>query len=301
MKLRLLLLAASLAVAAPFVAHSQADKPPAAKTAPAAGDKKPNTANWWQKSALDHDRVKQVLFHANGSLSFMQATGNTSGTTLDVGGAFQARKSVITSDFATQYTRRDMIYGFGGGSAHYSERTIREQITGDLTRHASLVGGVEDYSNTMMFMNDRLSFYGGVGTAPYRSDRHQLNFIAAVGYTQFDFDRQAMLAIPSPFINRSVLALPTTSPSSGGALAMQSWRWNIGRKIAFTEDASYMQYFDTFLGHRWTINVGGDVPITKHFSFGPTYRVKEETNAIVHALTVKPNDRTFMLSFRASM
>ena len=90
---------------------------------------------------------------------------------------------------------------------------------------------------------------------------------------------------------------------------MQGMRWKFipGKDVAFIQDATYMQYFDTFLGHRWTVNIAGDVPILRskgpgpaHLSFGPAYRVKEETNSIVHALTVKPMDKTFLMGFRIS-
>ena len=94
-------------------------------------------------------------------------------------------------------------------------------------------------------------------------------------------------------------------------MSMQGMRWKFipGKDVAFVEDATYMQYFETLLGHRWTVNVAGDVPVLRgkgpgappHLSFGPAYRVKEETNAIVHALTVKPMDKTFLMGFRISL
>jgi hypothetical protein len=239
----------------------------------------------------------------------MDAEGNTSGTTLDTNARLQARKWRFTNDVVGAVTRKRITYGFGAGSADYDERTIREQLQFDVTRKFSLIGGIEDYTNTLFFMNRRLNVYGGVGETFVNRDRFHFYMIAAVGHASFEFDRARMLSL-GPFITRNVLGLPTTSPSGGGAMAMQGMRWKFipGKNVAFIQDATYMQYFDTFLGHRWTVNIAGDVPLLRgkepgapaHLSFGPAYRVKEETNSIVHALTVKPMDKTFLMGFRIS-
>jgi hypothetical protein len=279
---------------------AQTSQKAVSSTADASAPKKPDTSGWWQKSSLDFPGVSQVLLHVDGSLSFMDAAGNTSGTTIDTAANAYVRKSRWTSHFFGQMTRKRITFGFGAGSADYDERTLREQVDFDLTRRVALFGGIEDYTNTLFFMKERLNTYGGAGATFYRSERHNVFLGAALGHANFVFDRQRMLSLP-PFISANIRALATTSPSGGGALAMQAWRWRITGKVAFTEDATYMNYFDTILGHRWTINLGGDVPITRHFSFVPAYRLKEETNVYVHALTVKPLDRTFVMGVRVSL
>jgi hypothetical protein len=271
--------------------------------------KKPDTRPWWQKSSFDYPPTPQVLWHVEGSFSFMDAEGNTSGTTLDTNARVEARKWRFTSDFVGAMTRKRITFGFGAGSADYDERTVREQLQFDVTRKFSLIGGIEDYTNTLFFMNRRLNVYGGAGETFVNTDSLHFYVIAAAGHAGFEFDRTRMLSL-GPFISRNVLSLPTTSPSGGGAMGMQGMRWKFipSKNVAFIEDATYMQYFETFLGHRWTVNVAGDVPVLRskapgappRLSFGPAYRVKEETNAIVHALTVKPMDRTFLMGFRIS-
>jgi hypothetical protein len=274
-----------------------------------AAAKKPDTRPWWLKSSFDHPPTSQILWHVEGSFSFMDAEGNSSGTTLDSNARLQARKGRFTSDFMGAITRKRITYGFGAGSADYDERTVREQLQFDVTRKFSLIAGIEDYTNTLFFMNRRLNVYGGVGEMFVNRETFHLYLTGAVGHAGFEFDRARMLSL-GPFITRNVLGLPTTSPSGGGAMSMQGMRWKFipGKDVAFVEDATYMQYFETFLGHRWTVNIAGDVPVLRgkgpgappHLSFGPAYRVKEETNAIVHALTVKPMDKTFLMGFRIS-
>lgn len=306
--LLILITATGLAAAAPLSCgdedqDSQPGAQNAVETKPAdtkEATKKPDLGPWWQKSSLDYPPIHQVLWHAAGSFSFMDAAGNTSGTTLDSNASLDVRKWRFTSHLLGAITRKRIVFGFGAGSADYDERTLREQVDFDLTKRVSLINGIEDYTNTLFFMDRRLNIYSGVGTTLLHSERHHFYFIAALGHASFVFNRTRMLSL-GPVISRNVLGLETTNPSGGGAMSMQGWRWVITHKVVFTEDATYMQYFDTFLGHRWTINLAGDVPITKHLSFGPAYRVKEETNAIVHALTVQPQDRTFVMGFRLSI
>ncbi len=315
--LLMMIAAAGMAAAVPlWTGDEDQDSKPAAQKAvdPNSADakaaaKKPDNRPWWQKSSFDDAPTPGILWHVEGSFSFMDAEGNSSGTTLDSNARLQARKGRWTSDFTGAVTRKRITFGFGAGSADYDERTVREQVQYDVTRKFALIGGIEDYTNTLFFMNRRLNVYGGAGETFFNSDRFHFYLIGAVGHAGFEFARDRMLSL-GPYITANVLALPTTSPSGGGAMGMQGMRWKFipGKDVAFVEDATYMQYFESFLGHRWTVNVAGDVPVLRgkgpgappHLSFGPAYRVKEETNEIVHALTVKPMDKTFLMGFRIS-
>jgi len=314
----LMMIAAGIVAAGPLWTgdEDQDSKPAPQKAVDAssaeakAAAKKPDNRPWWVKSSFDDAPTPGILWHVEGSFSFMDAEGNSSGTTLDSNARLQARKGRFTSDFTGAITRKRITFGFGAGSADYDERTVREQLQFDVTRKVALIAGIEDYTNTLFFMSRRLNVYGGAGETFVNRDWLQVYLIGAVGHAGFEFDRTRMLSL-GPFISANVLALPTTSPSGGGAMSMQGMRWKFipGKDVAFVEDATYMQYFETLLGHRWTVNVAGDVPVLRgkgpgappHLSFGPAYRVKEETNAIVHALTVKPMDKTFLMGFRISL
>lgn len=288
--------AISLCAAAP-----EDQNPPSEPQAPAAGaqqaPKKRELGNWWEKSAMEfHPLPARWLFHGAGTLSYMNATGNTSGTTLDVSANADVRKARFTSHSVAQWSRRNMVYGFTRSSVDYVERTLREQVDCDLTWYVKLIAGVEDYRNTLIFMDKRLNVYGGVGGTLFRNEKQQLTLTAGVGHADFTFDRAQMLRV-----NPRQIGVMDTSPSSGGALAMQAWRWKVSPRFNFSEDASYMKYFDSYLGCRWTINLSGNFPIDKRFSFNVSYRVKEETNAIIKALGVFPQDRTFLLGIRVSI
>jgi len=255
-------------------------------------------SNWWQKSSLDFAKTPgRILWHADGTLSFLQASGNSSGSTFDTRAGFDARRWRLTSSSFLQVSKRDITYGFGAGSAQYSDDTLREQVDLDLTRRVMLLGGVEYYRNTLMFMDRRLNKYGFLFSDSEPTEKHKLDLMVALGHASFDFDREAMLRVNPVAVD----ALKTTSPSSMGAMAIQNWRWAVSPRFTFSETASRMEYFHRDLGYRWTLDLEGNAPVSKRFSVTAAYRIREETNTYIKALRVKPMDRTFTLGIRFSI
>ena len=283
-------------------AESDDPNPPGTQQPPAAAGesqapKKKDLGTWWQKSSMEYTPLPtQLLFHADGTFSYMNASGNTSGTILNFSASADLRKSRFTSHSFAQEGRNIMVYGFTRSSVNYVERTLREQVDCDLTWYLKLVAGIEDYRNTLIFMDKRLNVYGGVGGTLFRNQKQQLTVTTAVGHADFTFDRAQMLRV-----NPREIGVIDTSPSSGGGLAMQTWRWKVSPRFNFSEDATYMKYFLSALGYRWTINLSGNLPIDKRLSFNVSYRVKEETNTIIKALGVFPQDRTFLLGIRVTI
>src|SRR5258708_15132957 len=103
---------ASIAVLALFAALAPAgaatDQQNAASSQPPAGQqvaagtpeakKGPNLTGWWRKGAMEyHPLPKQWLFHGEAIVSFMDAKGNTDGTSLEITGSADLRKSRFTS------------------------------------------------------------------------------------------------------------------------------------------------------------------------------------------------------------
>ena len=259
--------------------------------------KKPELGPWWQKNALEYKPLPaRWLFHADGTLSYMNASGNTSGSTLDISAGAEVRKDRFTSNSFAQMSRKDVVYGFSQGTVNYDERTLREQLDYAVTARLKLVAGIEDYRNTLMFMDKRLNVYGGTGATLLRTENQQVTLTAGLGHADFTFDRARMISL-----NPHGFASIDTSPGSGGALGMQSWRWRVSPRFTFSQAASYMQYFESALGHRWTVDFTGALSINKLFSFNVTYRVKEETNTIIKALRVFPQDRGFLMGIKASI
>jgi len=264
----------------------------AAVQQPAAAPAGQNLANWWRMNSLDFKPMpRQWLGHVDVTLAYTNAQGNTTGSTFNGKIDFSLRKWRFTARSTGWLQKQNITYGFNAGSAHVTQNLLREQGNFDITKHTSLIGGVEDYTFTLIFMNDRFTEYGAFGVEAFKRNKQKLSFVGALGYSEFQFNSAGMLSIPSPIIHAAVLALPTTSPSGGGAMIMQAYSLELPHKLTVTQSGNYMKFFNSYLGHQGMINANFDVPIVKHVSFSPGYQLIDQDNRIIDALGVKTQDR----------
>jgi hypothetical protein len=279
---------------------AQTAPPPNAQAAPAAQAGQ-NLSNWWRKSSLDYTPMpQQWLAHIDVTVSYTNAQGNTTGTTFNGKVDLSVRKYRFTARSTGWIQKQNIVYGFNAGSAHVTQDLLREQLNFDMTRRSSLIGGVEDYTFTLIFMNDRFTEYGGYGIEALKLEKQKLSVVGALGYTQFQFNRPGMLSIPSPIVHAAVLALPTTNPTGGGAMVMENYTLTLPARLTLIENGSYMKFFDDYLGHQAMFSVNLDVPIAKHISFSPGYQLIDQDNQIIQALGVKTQDKTLNAGLKLS-
>jgi len=268
----------------------------AASTPPKAS---PNLSNWWLKSSLDyHPMPAQYLAHVDFSVAYSDSQGNTTGSTFNGKVDLSVRKWRLTSRTTGWLQKQNIVYGFNAGSVHVTQDLAREQVNFDLTGRSALLAGIEDYTFTLIFMNDRLTEYGGYGVGVLKTERQKANLVGALGYSEFEFDRARMLGIPSPVIHNAVLALPSTSPTGGGAMVLAAYNLNLPRQLMLNATANYMKFFDSYLGHQGVVNTSLDVPLAKHISFLPGYQLIDQDNRIIDALQVKTQDRILTLGLK---
>jgi opacity protein-like surface antigen len=245
----------------------------------AAADPKPPTpesAGWWTKSSLsDRPMPTKILYHFQGTLSYMNAEGNTEGSTFDTKGELQLRRWRFTDQILGEYSRRDVTYGGGGGTIDTTESTVRNHLGFDLTKRLSLVAGVENYKNTLMFMDKRFTVYGGAGAELVQREKHQVYLIVGLGHANFVFDHEAMLRInPTAVAN-----LQTTSPDSGATLLMQNWTWKMTPIVTLHENGTYMDFAHGDLGNQWSLGYDVNVALARRFSLAVGYHAHHEDNA----------------------
>jgi hypothetical protein len=285
-------LAAAAAAIAAMILFSQALR--GAEAEPSSG----SPVNWWQTSSLAHTSSPgRYLAHVEGTLSFMDARGNTEGNAFDARAGFDLRRGRITNRFTTEFSKRDMVYGFGGGSIDVTEATTRNHVEYDLNKYSVLVGGLEHYRNSLMFIDGRTTAYSGVGVTLLQNERNKFNVTGGIGFASFQFDRQGIGAVNPGAVAR----VPDMSPSSGGSLLMQSWHCQLSRQVTLMQDSLFLDYFDGALGKRWSLGLDLNVPSSRRFSIAPGYRIRAENNEIIKAVGVKPQDRTLSIGIRVSI
>jgi hypothetical protein len=294
-KLFTIALAAALLPLACFANDAPTDAPAVPSEEPA---KPPDSADWWQKSSFAFSpTLTRFLFHVDGTLSYMNAQGNTSGNSFYGASSFEVRKQRWTNRFVAELTHKNLVYGFGGGSVDFTENTLREELERDLNKRLLVVAGIEDYRNTMIFIDKRLTSYGGLGAEVFKNERQQVNLVGGLGFVNFGFDEAAMLRVNPA----ETATLPGFAPSTGGGMGREEWRWRLPREITLTQSASYMKLFRSSLGHLWTLGLVGDIPFAKKLSIAIAYRINDEDNIYIDALQVKVQDRTFTTGIKISM
>jgi hypothetical protein len=279
-------------VGAAVVAASLTTRPAAAQPPP--GAPPPPAPKWWEQSSLAVAPQDKWLTHVQGTIALMHADGNTEGYSVDVRSSFDARYRRVTNRFEFDTGRQDIIYGLGGGQVQSHTHTIRDQVEYDLTRRALLVAGIEGFADTLRFLNGRTSVYGGGGITIAESARQKLAVTGGLGFVHFDYDAEAMI-----HLNPAIALLPA-SPSSGAVVVQQSWRIRLPNGITLTQGANLTEYFEAILGKQYGFSISVDIPLGRHVSFVPAWRVRDEGNVYTEALRMKEQDRTLNLGIRFS-
>jgi hypothetical protein len=277
-----------------------AQQPPAgqgAPAAPAAPGGARDLGKWWEKSSLSYDPMpEKTLKHFSLAFSFTHASGNTSGTQTSKNMDFVLRKRRLTNRATLDLRDSDMVYGASGGSNDYTMATLRNHVEYDISKRTVAVTGLEFYSNSLYFMDSRVTAYAGAGMTVAETKTHKLSLIGGLGFSRFSFDDETMREI-SP---DTVALLPGFTPSTAGALVMQAWRWQASKNLSIQQSAGLTEYFNQELGHAVDFSIAADIPVNKHVSIGPRYTVHDEDNIYIDALPVKTVDRNFSFSVRIS-
>lgn len=286
---------AALLVWLPTAAAHGQDAPPPAQAQGAPGSQ--DLSRWWEKSALEFEPMPdRLLVHTSADFSFSDSRGNTEGRSLSKRAELVLRKRRVTNRLSTNIQDQDMVYGLGGGASKFHESTTTEQVDVDLTKTLVAVGGVEFVRNTLFFIDARLTFYGGLGVTLFNDHGHKLSLSGGLGYARFNFMGEEMAQL-NPV---AVAALPTLTPTTGGALVRQAWSWAPSPRWSLQQSASMTEYFNQELGHLLTLDVNVRIPVAKHLAFVPRYTLKDEDNIYVEALGVKTLDRTFGIGIQLS-
>lgn len=254
-----------------------------------------NLANWWVNSSLFYDPLpKKFLAHVEGTVSYTNSQGNIDGSMLSLKSELDLRKNRFTNRFTAQNTRQDTNYG-AGGQVRTTQTLIQNRLDYDLTKNFVLVAGVEHYHDTVLLIDRRLSYFGGFGVAGKPESRHSLNLTGGLAYSFFRYDETTL----GPALQRNGLTIGT-EPSSGAALLLQTWRWQLTKTVTLTQQGLFIDYFNSDLGRRWSGSLDLNVPVSKWLSLAVGYTIKSEINRYTTVMGVKPQDRNFTTGVRVS-
>lgn len=297
--LSVIVMAIGVSLAASNSAHAQtpAEPVPAARPEPTPATP-PDLPNWWLNSSLFYNPMPtRLLKHFEGTVGYNNSQGNVDGAMLDLKGALYLRKHRTTNRFTAEHNRRDTNYGQTGGTVRTTQSTLSNRVDFDLTKQFVLVGGVENYHDTVLLIDQRTSLFGGVGATKQLNERNVLNVTGGLAYSWFRFEEDVL----APAIARSGETVETIAPSSGALLFMETWRAQLTKTVTLTEQGVFIDYFNKDLGRRWSAGLDLNVPVATHIAISVNYQIKSEINRFTGILGVRPQDRVFTTGIRVTL
>jgi hypothetical protein len=140
----------------------------------------PAPDHWWKKSPYAaHDSLDRILFHAEGSLSVNNTSGNYEAQMVQSGAEIDMRKGYATGAFSIVYNKQRTESGGNVNSMSYF--LLHTNFSWDfLSFLTGQVGVVWEKNEQRMLKNQYLP-YVGIGTRWTISSVHQLNLYLAGG------------------------------------------------------------------------------------------------------------------------
>ncbi|HKX29142.1 MAG TPA: DUF481 domain-containing protein [Blastocatellia bacterium] len=254
--------------------------------------KKAALGNWWERNASTYDPIPtRWLFHVEGTLSYQQLSGNSSGKVLNGNSRLIVRKEKLSTYLTYKHQLQDVRYGGGTGVVDLEKRNLVGILRYDLNRRVYLAGGAVKTRDDSFNIADRQIYYGGVGTIYSPKPAHLVGLLGAFGHHKSIYELDG-------------LRLKQT----GLAPYLEiSWVWTVTERMSINAFADYLQYQERSTldqgsgqGRSSDCSLSLNVQLTKHLalSFGNNFRY--EDNQIVRLTSARKIDNAALIGVKFS-
>jgi len=270
-------------------------------------EKPKDLGNWWLRSPLSYDPMPtQFLYHFDGSYNWTRKTGNDTVDNHRAKANLFLRKERLTSILEYTFDKRNV--GKAKDYPDYNENSdIRDDVRHDV--HEALrfafakklygtVGGMW-MRDELSLIQDRYTYYAGVGGTPLETDKFVVNLFCAYGHEELDYT-DTYHESADYVMNPAKYGDPVTPPKTAEEIdyeegtrkyelvyVSQSFDWKITDSVSFREGFDIFQDTGDSDKYRWTLDLSFDIPLMNHVSFIPNYH--EEYNN-EPGLGVRPRD-----------
>lgn len=192
--------------------------------------------DWWFKSSLSYDTMPSgLLYHFEGTLSYMIMAGNTDGHIIASTPRGFIRVRRFTNDIRYESQKQHLEVRMSGDLLEQYSHSIHESVRFDVFKWLYVGGGTVWLRDNAQAIEYRTHVYGGIGAYPLSNKIASLVLFAAMGneyqqYMQFAVDPTG-----------TVLAEQTKTP---GLLAQGVFNLNVTPQITFNESVQYTNFFD---------------------------------------------------------
>jgi len=270
-------------------------------------EKPKDLGNWWLRSPLSYDPMPtQWLYHFEGSYNWTRKTGNDTVDNHRAKANLVLRKERLTSILEYTFDKRNVAKA--KDYPEYNENSeIRNDVRHDVQealkfafakRLYGTVGGMW-MRDELSLIQDRYTYYAGVGGTPVQNDKFVVNLLFAYGHEELDYT-DTYHEGSDYAMNPAKYGDPVTPPKTAEeidyeegtrkyevAYLSQSFDWMINEYVSFKEWFDIFQNTDDSDKYRWALDLSFDIAMTEHISFSPNYH--EEYNN-EPGLGVRPRD-----------
>ena len=197
---------------------------------------KPGLGAWWETNSLKYSPLpEQWLLHIEGTLDYKHKEGNIDSNLYDGSASLVVRKlrftNTLTYIINKERTEQVTTAGEPPSRTNSDYRSFQEGLRYDLLKRLYAEGGYIWEKDTDNLIEDRDSYYAGLGYTLIDTPRHLLDLFAAGGYVEEKYPESV----------RTNLGLSRSNTSAG--YLRQAYRWNITDRITYKESFRIIQDF----------------------------------------------------------
>ncbi len=260
-------------------------------------EKPKDLGEWWLRSPLSYDPMpSQWLYHFEGSYNWSRKTGNDTMDNHRAKANMVLRKNRFTSILDYTFDKRN-----SAKAKDYPNDNEDTEIRGDVKHdvHEALrfaltkklygtVGGMW-MRDEVSLIQDRYTYYVGVGGSPIQTDKFVVNLLCAYGHEELDYtdkyhknskcvmSEDLQCGLSEKFWKTAEeIDYEEGTRKYELVYLSQSFDWKI------TDSVSFKEWFDIFQDtadsdkYRWALDLSFDIALMNHVSFSPNYH--EEYN-----------------------
>lgn len=233
----------------------------------------------------------QLLYHFEGSYNYTRKTGNFTMDNHKANAKFVVRKNRFTNYLQYTFDKRNTAkadsYPDDANDVNLRDDT-KHELTDDLrialTKKFYLAPGAMWLRDELSMIQDRYTYYMGIGGTPIETDKFVVNLFCAYGHEELDYTDEYHEGCDYA-MDPAKYGDPYTAPKTREEIdyeegtrkyevvyVSQSFDWGITDSVSFTEMFDIFQDTADSDKYRWSLDLSFDIKLMEHVFFTPNYR-----------------------------
>ncbi len=235
---------------------------------------------WWTKNPKKFEVLPEpLLYHLELSYSYSGSSGNIDLENHSGKGRLLLRKHTVTSETIFNKSSKETTKNIkrNAQSTLVEKQIFAQEFRLAVLENMALTAGLILVDpNSTKYIDQRMTYYGGLLYTPVNTPEFSLGMEVAYGYSETSSMNGD---IPSYYKLQPV----DDYDSDGIALGLKL-NWNINSMITFSEEAKYQLFLEDTDYYSWNATTKLNFKLSKHISFFTEYVFDFEHNLFAEAV-----------------